>query len=442
MPRARNASRIVKEKLSSIPWSKSFQAALLFVAALAWLDSPGHADDSWKLKILSDERIEALPEPSRSQWKEYLQRSAAFHRKEVEMLAQERSMPGVLAKAAPSAGAEFELPSKVDDAWINAQSDALIATVLSYQTPTGGWSKSVRYSDGPRARGMHWTSQSGEGWHYSGTLDNRATTEQMRFLAFMGSKKNRPDCRDAALRAIDYLLAAQYPNGGYPQVYPVEPGYHEAITLNDAAMLHALETLHAIAVDKDPEWEFVDQARRDAAAAALQKGYKCLLEMRWKVDGQPTLWCAQHDPLTYAPVSARLKEPPAISGGEGADVLKLLMRIGPIDAETQAAIRQGVKWLDEHRVVGMKRIKNAAGKTDYVPDPSSTEVYWARFYDIKTQKPIFAGAEDGIIYDSFSEMIKHNKVGYDYYTTRPKDIVTKEVERWEKRIAKETGSKK
>jgi hypothetical protein len=31
-------------------------------------------------------------------------------------------------------------------------------------------------------------------------------------------------------------------------------------------------------------------------------------------------------------------------------------------------------------------------------------------------------------------MAKNNKVGYDYFTTRPLDVITKEVDRWQKRI--------
>ncbi len=50
---------------------------------------------------------------------------------------------------------------------------------------------------------------------------------------------------------------------------------------------------------------------------------------------------------------------------------------------------------------------------------------------------MFAGAEDGIVYGTFQEMSQHNKVGYDYYTTKPRDVVGKEVPRWHKRLEKE-----
>ncbi len=33
-------------------------------------------------------------------------------------------------------------------------------------------------------------------------------------------------------------------------------------------------------------------------------------------------------------------------------------------------------------------------------------------------------------------MAKNNKVAYDYFTSKPNDIITKEFERWRKRLVK------
>jgi PelA/Pel-15E family pectate lyase len=308
--------------------------------------------------------------------------------------------------------------------------------IVSYQTPTGGWSKSVDYAAGLRQPGTHWTSQKGDQWHYCGTFDNRATTEQIKLLAGVATATKREDAKAGAIRGIEYLLEAQYPNGGWPQNYPIESGYHEAITLNDNAMVHVLEVLLAI-TGKEPTFAFVDEALRQRAQTAFDKGIACIVAMQVKVDGKPTVWCAQHDPLTLEPVHARTKEPPSLSGGESAEVLKFLMRQGPLTEEVKAVIESGVAWLDTHRIVGLRKTKNEKGRTDYVADDASSEVYWARFYDLKTGKPIFPGAEDGILYATFSEMAAKNKVAYDFLTTKPRDVIDKEVTRWKKRIARE-----
>jgi PelA/Pel-15E family pectate lyase len=305
--------------------------------------------------------------------------------------------------------------------------------VLSYQTPTGAWSKSTDYSAGPRPPGTQWTNNSSNPWHYCGTLDNRATTEQIKFLAQVFLATQNSEAKTGALRGLEWLLTAQYPNGGWPQVYPVEPGYHEAITLNDGAMQHALEILLAVSTGDAP-FSFVEPSLRQRAVTAFSRGIDCLIASQVKLAGTPSVWCAQHDPLSFEPVAARLKEPPSLSGSESAEMIKFLMRKGPTTQDVTTLIEQGITWIKTNRLTGLRKIRTPEGKTDYITDPTSAEVYWARFYDVVTGQPLFAGAQDGIIYPTFQEMAKNNKVAYDYFTSKPNDIITKEVERWRKRL--------
>ena len=389
-----------------------------------------------KLKLVTADRIAQMVAPERVEWEAYVQRSEKFALAERAKLADELATAELSnSTPAPSNSVMFDVSGKkTDDPWFaTEQARNLASIVLSYQTPTGGWSKAVDYSKGPRSQGVHWTSQKSPGWHYCGTLDNRGTTEQIRFLAAHYSATKNQLCAQAALDGIDWLLNAQYPSGGWPQVYPLEPGYHESITLNDNAMVHAMQELMAVSSGKAP-YEFVDAAVRDRASRAVKRGLDCLFRCQIVVDGRPTLWCAQHDPIDLKPSGARAKEPPSISGGEGAELVKFLMRDANDSPEARKAIYAAVEWLNLHQITNLRRIKNEAGKTDYVRDDQSTEVYWARFYDLKTQLPIFAGSQDGVIYSSFSEMAKNNKVAYDYFTTKPRDVVTKEIPRWKKRF--------
>jgi PelA/Pel-15E family pectate lyase len=389
-------------------------------------------------EMLTAERIGQLAERERKAWVTYLQQSDERFEKEYDMLVAEcRKLGLAQPKPAPSNRAEFEIDSDQPESWFASDEARKMAdAVISFQTPSGGWSKAIDYSAGPRAPGMQWTHNAENMWHYCGTLDNRTTTEQIQFLASVFSATKREDAKASALRGIEWLLTAQYPNGGWPQNYPVEPGYHEAITINDGAMQHAMEVLLAVSQGEAP-FIWVDGTTRQRAGAAFDRAIACLLACQVKVDGKPSVWCAQHDPLSLAPAGARLKEPPSLSGGESADLLKFLMRQGPTTPEMVSAIESGVAWLAAHRLTGLRKTKNEAGKTDYVSDPTSTETYWARFYDIQTSKPMFAGAQDGVMYSTFSEMAARNKVSYDYFTTRPRDLIEKEMERWRKRLAKE-----
>lgn len=217
-----------------------------------------------ELKLVTTERVAQIAEPERGEWEAYLKRSREFSLAERVELAQELASAKLATSApAPNSSVMFDVSGrKADDPWFASdEASTLAISVRSYQTPAGGWSKAVNYSKGPRKPGVHWTSQKTPSWHYCGSLDNRATTEQIRFLAAHYSATKDIACRDAARRGIEWLLMAQYPSGGWPQVYPIEPGYHEAITLNDNAMVHALQVLMAVSKGDAP-YTFTDASLR------------------------------------------------------------------------------------------------------------------------------------------------------------------------------------
>lgn len=378
-----------------------------------------------RLKLLSEPRVEALPDAVRAPWLGYLERSRRAAMRERQILAAEcRQLGRRASQPAPEGKGEFEFDDKKTAlSWYGTEEASRLAdVVLSYQTPSGGWSKAVDYAKGPRPPGTHWTSQSEKGWHYCGTLDNRATTEQVRFLARVAQARGREDCREGALRGIEWLLAAQFPNGGWPQVYPLEAGYHEAITYNDGAVSHALEVLHDVSRGAEP-YQFADEALRQRAGAAFDRGLQCILKTQVRQGGRRTVWCAQHDPLTLEPVAARLKEPPSLSGGESADLLKFLLKRARGTGEVDAAVRDALEWLAAKQLTGLRKIKDENGRTDYVEDATCKDVLWARFYSLETGLPVFPGADDGVIYPTYHEMSRNNRVAYDYFTTKPAPLL-------------------
>ncbi len=385
------------------------------------------------------ERIAALPEGERGAWEKYLARSVERRRGEQAVLKAEVIAAWLTGPRPAPAGQDFKLPSHADAKWFASEAGrAITEAVVSFQTPSGGWSKAVRFDKGPRTPGMQWTSQD-DPWHYAGTFDNRSTTEELRLLAGVQQAGGREEVRAAFLRGLEYVFDAQFPNGGWPQGWPLEGKYHDEITLNDNAMTHVLELLRDIAAGR-PEFAFVDEARRRRAREAFAAGLRCIVKMQVRQNAKPTVWCAQHDPLTLAPAAARLKEPPSLSGGESGDLLLFLMRLPEPTPEVVAAIEAGLAWFEGARLTGLRPVQRE-GRSFYAADATATEPYWARFYDLATNRPIFAGAQDGIIYDSFEEMWTHNHFGYDYYTRRPAGLLTKERERWQKLLAKAAAKK-
>jgi PelA/Pel-15E family pectate lyase len=367
---------------------------------------------------LSAERVNTLPAAERPAWQSYLERSTAGRQKDQAVLA------------APK-GPDFKLPSHPKAAWFAAaETQHLATTIISFQTPSGGWSKKLRFTGNSRQPGTNWSSQDvpEDPWHYVGTFDNRATTEELRLLSGVWLATKRKDCAAAFLRGLDYIFAAQFPNGGWPQVWPLEGKYHDDITFNDDAMQHVLELLRDVTAGQ-AEFAFVDAAHREQAQRALDSGVDCVLKSQVKQNGKLAVWCAQHDPLTLAPAAARLKEPASLSGGESVEIVRFLMRSPVQTPPIVKAIEGALAWFEAAKITNIeKTVKD--GKHTYLPVKSASRPLWARFYDVATNQPLFAGAQDGIPYKSFAEMQAHNHIGYDYYISQPEALITKDQAKW------------
>lgn len=382
---------------------------------------------------LDEARLSDVPDGAA--WRAYLARSRSLAAADRDALAEELRAAGLPVPLKAAGGGDFRPPSGEEREWYSGDEAGRLAdAVMSFQTPSGGWSKHLGYSKGPRPPGTQWTSQSepGKAPHYQATFDNAATVREIEFLASVWRASGRQDCRDAASRGLDFILAAQYPNGGWPQVFPLEGAYHDLITFNDDAMTNVLELLHAVG-SRDPRYAFVDDDLRRRLQSALDRGIACVLAAQVKVDGRPTVWCAQHDPLTLAPAKARAFEPPTLSGVESAHILEFLMRLPTPSPEVVESIEAGLAWLDAAQVKGLTKVKRG-GRTIYVPDEASADVYWARFYDLTTGKPMFPG-KDGVVYPSFEAMAAANdKLGYDYFSTQPGSILRNGQKKWRKRL--------
>jgi hypothetical protein len=77
--------------------------------------------------------------------------------------------------------------------------------------------------------------------------------------------------RVSFLKGVRYLLVAQFPNGGWPQVWPLEGGYHDAVTFNDNAVSEAADLLTEVSEAK-ADFAFVPADLRAKSGAAAKKG--------------------------------------------------------------------------------------------------------------------------------------------------------------------------
>ena len=164
---------------------------------------------------------------------------------------------------------------------------AIADNVIRWQSPHGGWPKNTDLAAPPPLPEAITEKPASGG---ADTIDNGATTTPMRFLALIMQATRDARYRVAFDRGVDYLLAAQYQSGGWPQYFPLRNGYYSHITYNDDAMVKVLTLLRDASAGKPP-YDFVDAARRARAAAAVARGIECILRTQLKQNGKLTAWC-------------------------------------------------------------------------------------------------------------------------------------------------------
>lgn len=312
--------------------------------------------------------------------------------------------------------------------YATSEARAAADNVLRYQSAAGAWPKNTDLLAPATEAALAVIEQGGK----ANTIDNGATTAPIRFLARMTEVTGEACDRDAVLRGIDYLLASQYPNGGFPQFYPLrDHGYYSHITYNDGAMINALELLRDIAQEKSP-FGWVDAARRARATDAVARGIDCILKTQIREGGRLTAWCAQHDEVTLAPAWARAYEPPSLSGAESVGIIRFLMATPDPSPAVIAAVKGAVAWLQAVEIKG-KRIDTIpvpTGKPDrhMVDDPAGTPLL-ARFYELETNRPLYMDRDSLPVYD-FNQIGYERRSGYGYLGTWPASLVEREVPRW------------
>jgi PelA/Pel-15E family pectate lyase len=340
------------------------------------------------------------------------------------------------------------MPLDRDTAWYCTPDARHIADVIvSYQIPAGAWGKNQDFTKAPRLPGQAYVPNNisqylapsdfdtprEPDWNYVGTLDNDATSTQLHFLALVS--KQTPGAEGDAYRAsfvrgIRYLLAAQFPNGGWPQVWPLEGGYHDAITYNDNAVTLAAEILTDIAENDAGDYGFVPQDLRTKAAAAAHRALDCILATQLVVNGKRTIWGQQHDLLTLKMVSARNFEPPFLASDESSDLLVYLMALPDPSAKLAAAIQAGVRFLKNTAIYGYAFTGRDTPEGRKLVAEAGAGPIWARYYTTDPVRPVFAD-RDKSIHDNVNELTLERRNGYNWYVTSPLKALTA-YESWSK----------
>lgn len=332
----------------------------------------------------------------------------------------------------------LSLPSGMPASWYATKEAQQAAdSVLKYQFPSGGWAKNIDWHQPADADGLkkrkevirQMNSPDGRG----ATIDNKATTSEMTLLAKVYAATGQKAYRDAFVKGLDYLLEAQYDNGGWPQFYPLFPAdkqgripYYNHITFNDNAMYRVMTLLRKISENKAPFNALkLSDRYRSLAREAFDRGITCILRCQIRKDGKLTVWCQQHDEFTLLPAKARAYELPSFTAShETVNLIQLLMSLPEPSDTVVEAVSSAVEWLQTHVIRDMRldSFINEEGKRDSRLVHQFGSNLWARYYDLQTEEP-YVCDRDSRPQPSLEYIGYERRNGYGWYGTEPQSVI-------------------
>ncbi|MDR6991901.1 pectate lyase [Luteimonas sp. 3794] len=317
-----------------------------------------------------------------------------------------------------------------------AAADPVAQRMLQAQTASGGWPKHLAGKAIDYAQPFN-AAESAALAHADrpdeATIDNDATTREIVHLVKAWQHTGDLRYRNAALRGVDYLLAAQYANGGWPQFHPDRSGYRGQVTFNDDAMTQVVGLLQDIA-EAQGDVAALAPLRGEAARAAVDRAIALILDLQVRIDGVPTIWAAQYDETTLVPEAARSYELPSLASAESVSIVRLLMRQPQPTPEIVAAVTHAAAWFETHALADLaveRTERDGARPRDVrlVQRPGAR--LWARFYDLERQQPQLVD-RGGAIVASLAEMSEERRTGYAWYGAWPDRLLEKELPRWQR----------
>ncbi len=315
--------------------------------------------------------------------------------------------------------------------------DPMAENMLLYQRAAGGWPKAVNEVKVDYTKQLSEAEKKAviaDSMHIDATIDNNATTREIRYLVKAFKQTSNATYLAAAEKGVRYYLKAQYANGGWPQYYPDSALYRSQITYNDDAMVNVLNVLQDIVESKN-DLDVISRSYLPQIKDAVQRAIQCILKTQLLVGDKLTAWCAQYNKRTLVPEMARKFELVSISGSESVGIVRFLMRIKEPSSQIRQAITSAVDWFDQVKIKGYQYVDIAApdqpkGK-DRVILPDANSTIWARFYEIGTNRPFFSGRDSQKKYD-VKDIEVERRTGYGWYGTWPSKLLSTEYPKWAK----------
>jgi PelA/Pel-15E family pectate lyase len=261
------------------------------------------------------------------------------------------------------------------------QAEKAADALLSGQHESGGWRYFIDFEPEGTAK---WHEEIGSqcwGWeefYYNcgnATFDDSVTTGVIRFLMDLTEIEPDPKYREALEKGLGFVLKSQYPDGGWPQRYPIcsddedvpHPNYTAYRTFNDDVTIGNIELL------LDAYGRYGDRLYRETAL----RGMDFVAEAQ--LDPPQAGWADQYtDDLEAA--AARSYEPMAISTGATIRAIDSLQTFYQITGATKylGGIPAAIDWM----------------RNSPLPEDQREGRYThATFYEPASNKPLYAHRE-------------------------------------------------
>lgn len=271
------------------------------------------------------------------------------------------------------------------DEYYLKQSERVANALIWGQHPSGGWHYFIDFDmtgvrdwyDKVLSRCWGWE----EYYHYYGncTFDDSVTSGSTQFLMELYMTTLDPKYRTPLLKALDFILESQFPNGAWPQRYPLmhsfphdgHPDYTSYYTYNDNVIQ---DNIHLLL----DAW---DKLGNEVYREAAHRGMDFIVISQ--LPSPQAGWGQQYDHNMNS-AAARSYEPASVMPGQTQQCIRDLITFFRITGNKKylRGIPAAIEWLE-----------NSYLPKDHISSESRQGATHATFYELGTNRPLYAHRE-------------------------------------------------
>jgi len=216
------------------------------------------------------------------------------------------------------------------------------------------------------------------------TFDDDITQGAIDCLMDLDRTLDEPWLDDGVRLGLAFMLESQFPNGAWPQWYPLRGGYHDYYTFNDNTINDCIRVL--LDAHRQYGWP--------ALLAGAKRGGDFIIASQLP---EPQAGWAQQYSHDMKPAAARSFEPAGVCSAVTSRNIRTLVDLAVYtkDAKYLEPIPAALAWLERSKL-----------KADL----------WARLYEVGTNKPIY-GDRDGKVHYTLEEISEERRSGYSWQSS-------------------------